>query len=80
MRPSHFSCVRLFATPWTVVRQGSSVHNILQAKILEWVAISFSRDLGIEPKFPELQVDSLPSELSGKHIIWKDILSVNYGL
>ena len=31
---------------------GSSVHGILQARILEWVAISFSRDLphpGIEP-------------------------------
>ena len=30
---------------------GSSVHGILQARILEWVAISFSRDLpdtGIE--------------------------------
>ena len=31
---------------------GSSVHGILQARILEWDAISFSRDLpdpGIEP-------------------------------
>ena len=31
---------------------GSSVHGILQARILEWVAISFSRDLpdpGIKP-------------------------------
>ena len=30
----------------------SSVHGILQARILEWVAISFSRDLpdpGLEP-------------------------------
>ena len=25
--------------------QGSSVHGILQARILEWVASSFSRDL-----------------------------------
>ena len=35
----------------------SSVHEILQARILEWVAISFSRDLpnpGIEPRSPEL--------------------------
>jgi len=31
-------CVRLFATPWTVAH-----HGILQARILEWVAISFSR-------------------------------------
>ena len=31
--------------------QGSSIHGILQARILEWIAISFSRDLpdpGIE--------------------------------
>ena len=36
---------------------GSSVHGILQARILEWVAISFSRetsDPGIEPRFPAL--------------------------
>ena len=32
------SRVRLFANPWT----GSSVHGISQARILEWVAISFS--------------------------------------
>ena len=35
-----FSRVRLFATPRT---PGSSVHGILQARILEWVAISSSR-------------------------------------
>ena len=37
------SHVRLFATPWTVARQGASVHGIFQARILEWVAISSSR-------------------------------------
>ena len=38
-----FSQVRLFATPWTVAHQAPlSVHGILQARILEWVAISFS--------------------------------------
>ena len=36
------SRVRLFATPWTVA-PGSSVHGILQAIVLEWVAFSFSR-------------------------------------
>ncbi|CAI9152810.1 unnamed protein product [Rangifer tarandus platyrhynchus] len=48
---------------------GSSVCGILQARILEWVAISFSRDLpdpGIEPMSPALEVDSLPSELPRK--------------
>ena len=36
---------------------GSSVHGILQEKILEWVAIPFSGDLpdpGIEPQSPTL--------------------------
>ena len=36
------SCIWLFATPWAVAHR-SSVHRILQARILEWVAISFSR-------------------------------------
>ena len=41
---SHFSHVWLFATPWTVVAPpGSSVHGILQARILELITISFSR-------------------------------------
>jgi len=47
----------------------SSVHGILQARILEWVAIRFSRDLpnpGIKPRSPALQADSLLSEPSGK--------------
>ena len=33
--------VRLLATPWTP--PGSSVHGVLQARILEWVAIPSSR-------------------------------------
>ena len=40
---SCFSHGRLFATPGTVVPPGSSVHAILQARILEWVAMSSSR-------------------------------------
>ena len=41
------------------------VHGILQARILEWVAFPFSRDLpnpGTEPRSPVLQADSLPTE------------------
>ena len=37
---------------------GSSVHGILQVRILEWVAIPFSRgssDPGIEPRSPALR-------------------------
>ena len=46
---------------------GSSVHGILQARILEWVAIPFSRGSS-QPRegSPTLQVDSLSSESPGK--------------
>ena len=47
----------------------SPVHGILQARILEWVAIPFSRgssDPGIEPRSPPLQADSFLSEPPGK--------------
>ena len=56
----------------------SSCHGILQARIVEWVAILFSRgssrfrdqthvsNSGIKPRSPALQADSLPSEPPGK--------------
>jgi len=47
----------------------SSVHGILQARILEWVAFPFSIGFyypGMEPRSPALQEDSLPSEPPGK--------------
>ena len=48
---------------------GSSVHGILQERILEWVAMPFPGDLpdpGIEPGSPALLADSLLSESPGK--------------
>ena len=39
---SRFSRVQLLATPWTSL-PGSSVHGIVQARILQWVAVSSSR-------------------------------------
>ena len=52
-------CLSLVTKSWPILCDpmdcsppGSSVHGILQARILEWVAIFFSRDLpdpGIEP-------------------------------
>ena len=42
-RASLLSRVRLLATHRTVARRGSSVRGILQARILEWVAVSSSR-------------------------------------
>ena len=44
-------------------------YGILQARILELIAVPFSRDLPdpwIEPRSPTLQVDSLPAEPQGK--------------
>ena len=49
---------------------GFSVHGIFQARILEWVAILFSRgspNTEIELGSPALQADALPSEPSRKH-------------
>jgi len=46
--------------------------SILQARILAWIAMPFSRgfpDPGIKPRFPELQSDSLPCELQGLPMI-----------
>ena len=39
---SHFSRVWLFATPWTVAYQAPLSMGFFQARVLEWVAISFS--------------------------------------
>ena len=47
---------------------GSSVHGILQARILEWVAMPSPGDLpdpGIKPRSPALQADSLPLSHQG---------------
>ena len=58
------SCLTL-CDPMDCSLPGSSLHGILQAKILEWVAISFSRGSSqprIEPGSPTLQADALTSE------------------
>ena len=46
-----------------------TVHEILQVRILEWVAFAFSRDLpnpGIKSRSPTLHTESLPTEPQGK--------------
>ena len=41
---NHFSHVQLFVTPWTTHSPpGSSIRGILQARILEWVAMPSPR-------------------------------------
>ena len=62
------SCPTLW-DPMNCNPSGSSVHRLLQARILERVAIPFSRgfpNTGIKPGSPALQADSLPSEPPGK--------------
>ena len=70
---SCFSCVRLFAAPWTVALQASPVHGILQARIPEWVAKPPPGDIpdpGIEPGPPALQEDPLPLSHWGRPPIY----------
>ena len=55
--------------PMVISVHGSSVHEISQARILVWVAISFSRDLpnpGIEPVSPALAGRFFTTEPPGK--------------
>ena len=66
----HLSCLTLC----DAMDCSSSVHGILQARIQEWVAISFSRDLpdpGIELGSPAWQADFfLSAELPGNPLIY----------
>ena len=61
---------------------GSSVHGILQARILEWVAITLLRgDLpepGIEPQSPALQANSLLSEPPGNLLLAKSLFTEQF--
>ena len=66
------SHVQLFAIPWTVAHQAPLSMGILQVRILEWVAIPFTRGFpepGIGPRSPALQADSLPSEPPGDFLV-----------
>ena len=56
------SCLTL-CNPMDCGPPGFSVHGILQARILAWIVIPFSKDLpnpGVEPWSPALQAGSLP--------------------
>ena len=57
---SRFSCVQLW-DPMNCSPPGSSVHGILQARILEWVAIFFSRGFS----WPKDQTHVLSPALAG---------------
>ena len=58
------------------VPPGSSDHGISQARILKWVAISFSRGSshpGIEPVSPAWLADSLPLSQPGNPMVMSKI-------
>ena len=77
MHAQSLSHVRLFVTPMDYSLPGSSVLGTLQARILEWVAISFPGDLPhpqIEPAShvsPALWADSIPAKPLGKPHIYE---------
>ena len=57
---------------------GSSVHGISQARVVEWLAISFSRGStqpGIEPRFPALQADSFFFFFVGRFFTTREVLN-----
>ena len=62
----------------TVGCQGPLGHGILQARILEWAAIPFSRgspDPGMDPRSLALKADFLPSETPKKPLFDAQLLS-----
>ena len=67
------SCVWLFCEPMDCSPPGSSLHGISQARILEWVAISFSQGVfptpGLNPSLLHWQADSFPLSHQGSPLI-----------
>ena len=63
------SCVRLFATPWTVAYQAPPSMGFSRQEY--WSGLPFPSpgdlpDPGIEPRSPTFQADALTSEPPGK--------------
>ena len=65
---SCFSCVQLFATPWTVTQQAPLSMGFSRQEYCSGLPFPSPGNLlnpGIEPRSPELQADSLLFELQG---------------
>ena len=63
------SCVRLFATPWTIAYQAPQSTESSRQEYWSGLPFPSPGDLpnpGIEPGSPTLQADTLPSEPLGK--------------
>ena len=66
---SHFSHVRLFATPWIVAHQAPLSMGFSRQEYWGGLPSPSPGDLpnpGIKPGSPALQADYLPTELGGK--------------
>ena len=66
---SHFSHVRLFATPWTIAHQAPPSVEFSRQEY--WSGLPFASpgdlpDTGVEPASPAFQAESLLSEPPGK--------------
>ena len=72
MKVKLLSPVRLFATPWTVAYQASLSMGFSRQGYWSQLLFPSPGDLpdpGIEPGFPVLQADALPSEPPEKLIV-----------
>ena len=72
MKVKSFSCVQLFATPWTVTYQAPLSMGFSRQEY--WNGLPFPSpgdlpDPGTEPVYPALQADALTSEPPGKPTI-----------
>ena len=70
------SCVGLFATPWPVAYQASRSMGFSRQKY--WSGLPFASpgdlpDPRIEPGFPTLEADALPSEPPGKSLMFIEV-------
>ena len=75
MHTQSLQSFRTLCDPMDCSPPGSSVHGILQARILEWVVMPSSGDLPdpriklVSPMSPALQEDFLPTESPGKPLV-----------
>ena len=74
------SCPALCDPMYYAHQAPPSVHGIFQARILEWVAIAFSRGIfptqGSNPGLPHCRQMLLPSEPPGKSIAMINVVSI----
>ena len=56
-------------TPWTIARQVPLSIGFSRQEYWSGLPFPDVPDPGIEPRFPALQADSLPTELPGKYVI-----------